>query len=95
MESKSPFQDAIDNTLQFGQAWMDSFGQSTQSCIVETQAQDWAQWMRSSVEHPANSIEQQMNLWGQQVNLFNDCIMSSLPTEKEKDRFFFLFLCET
>lgn len=84
MESKSPFQDAIDNTLQFGQAWMDSFGQSTQSCIVETQAQDWAQWMRSSVEHPANSIEQQMNLWGQQVNLFNDCIMGSLPTEKDR-----------
>lgn len=87
MESKSPFQDAIDNAMQFGQAWMDSFGQSAQSSIVETQAEDWAQWMRSSVEHPVNSIEQQMDWWGQQVNLFNDCIMSS-PAEKETDRRF-------
>lgn len=88
MENKSPFQDAVDNAMQFGQAWMDSFGQPTQSRLVQTQAEDWAQWMRSSLEHPANPIEQQMNWWGQQVNLFNDCIMNSLPTEKETDRRF-------
>ncbi|GAL16510.1 hypothetical protein JCM19235_5059 [Vibrio maritimus] len=48
--------------------------------------EDWSQLAQSVASNPTSILEQQMTWWNQQINLFNDCILStSEQAQKETD----------
>ncbi|WP_234497719.1 class I poly(R)-hydroxyalkanoic acid synthase [Vibrio maritimus] len=86
MEKKPPFQDVIDSYFQATQGWFGAFQKPTQSTIFKSQVEDWSQLAQSVASNPTSILEQQMTWWNQQINLFNDCILStSEQTQKETD----------
>ncbi|MBY6195831.1 class I poly(R)-hydroxyalkanoic acid synthase [Vibrio hangzhouensis] len=86
MDKTPPFQDVIDNYFQATQSWLGAFQKPTQSTIFKSQVEDWTQLAQSVASNPTSILEQQMNWWNQQINLFNDCILSANnPQDKETD----------
>ncbi|MCJ2377030.1 class I poly(R)-hydroxyalkanoic acid synthase [Vibrio sp. ZSDZ34] len=86
MDSRHPFQDLLSNYFQVGQTWMDNFQTPTQSTICKSQFDDWSKMAQSFTNNPSDLLSQQMNWWNQQVQLFNDCILSSAQSDiNERD----------
>ncbi|MFA0088389.1 class I poly(R)-hydroxyalkanoic acid synthase [Vibrio sp. 10N.261.51.F12] len=86
MNNKPPFQDIINSYFQASESWLGAFQKPTQSTIFKSQVEDWSALAHSVTNNPTTVLEQQMNWWNQQINLFNDCILGAgSPNAPEKD----------
>ncbi|QDO86056.1 class I poly(R)-hydroxyalkanoic acid synthase [Shewanella psychropiezotolerans] len=88
MTNQSPFHHVFDQLLKMNQQFLQPLqSQSpTQKALLENQTQDFASLMQSFSNQPMTHLEQQMQWWQQQMELFNTCVTGACSDQTDTDK---------